>query len=106
MENQNVKKCSYCKNEKSKSEYMSDAGRELKMCKRCRDIKSKKTICEHNKRKDVCRECGIGYCVHNKRKYECRDCETGKHKGKGPREKYHINVCSSGIVYLQWIENK
>ena len=78
MENQNVKKCSYCKNDKSIAEYMSVAGRELKMCKRCRDIKNNNK-CEHNKRKD-----------------NCNDCVSIK-------EKYHINICREK-VYIKWTD--
>lgn len=102
MENQQVKKCSYCRNEKSINEYMSDAGRELKMCKRCRS--KKRPICIHNKRIDICRECGIGFCIHSRRKYNCKDCGTGEYKNKAPKEKYHINE-TEGVIHLTWTEN-
>jgi hypothetical protein len=68
---QQQKECSYCKNKKVMTEFISDAGHECKMCKRCRYIK-RSTRCEH---------CN---------KYNCRECETGQFKGKGPRVKYHI----------------
>ena len=51
----------------------------------------------------MCRECGYCICIHNHRKYDCRDCETGSHKNKGPREKYHITH-SSDVVYLTWTD--
>ena len=34
-----------------------------------------KQMCEHNKRKDICKDCGGGsICSHNKRKSRCKEC--------------------------------
>jgi len=91
MDNDNQKrKCTRCKVslpiesnfEKSRS------GEYYKQCNQCREKRriysreyKKKYKCEHNKRKDRCRECkqlGIGggsICDHNKRRTRCRECK-------------------------------
>jgi hypothetical protein len=39
------------------------------------DIKTKHTICEHKKRKTLCKVCGGGsLCPHKKQKQTCREC--------------------------------
>jgi hypothetical protein len=76
-----VKQCSYCKNEKDKTEFLSVAGRELKMCKRCREIKKKNNSkkCPHDKRKADCFECkGSRMCLHGVHKYWCLKCDPVK----------------------------
>ena len=99
MENQMVKTCSYCKNDKTISEYMSDAGRELKMCKICRDIKNKlRKSCPHQKDPFRCHQCGKGYCDECGRKREY--CKDGC---KGPKEKFHIYELD-GYIILQYYE--
>jgi hypothetical protein len=57
------------------------SGLYCKTCKKCRenDIKYRKTkMCEHNKRKDKCKECGgNSICIHNRQKSTCRECGGG-----------------------------
>ena len=37
------------------------------------------SICEHNKHRSTCRDCGGGgICEHNKRRSQCRDCGGGR----------------------------
>jgi hypothetical protein len=34
-------------------------------------------ICEHNKYRSVCKECGVGICKHNRVRSVCKDCGGG-----------------------------
>jgi hypothetical protein len=43
----------------------------------CRTAKKAPRKCEHNRRKDSCKDCGTGYCEHNRQKGSCKDCGTG-----------------------------
>jgi hypothetical protein len=112
MENNavNSKNCSRCNNTKTIDNFISEAGRVLKMCSRCRNIGRKQNqnnkcehnrikcrcidcggvgICEHNRIKQTCKDCGgVGICEHNRIKQKCKDCggigicEHGKQKQK------------------------
>ena len=73
-----MKQCSICKIERNSVMFVSTAGRILKSCSRCRDMKqasANKYKCEHNRRKNLCKDCqGVSICEHNKRKIRCKDC--------------------------------
>lgn len=96
MDNQQKKKCIRCKNEKQMNEFLSDAGRTLKTCKRCRDLKNtnrEKNKCIHNLQKSQCPECGgTSTCVHKKIKWRCKDC-GGKSLCEHGKRKDNCNLC-------------
>lgn len=56
-------------------------------------------LCEHNKRKDRCKDCGTGLCEHNRRKDSCKDCSTGlcEHgRWKAQCQKCGTGLCEHG----------
>jgi len=78
MESINVKSCVRCKKTKNIIDF-TKGNNILKTCLRCRDMKKKNVIknkCEHNKIKNVCRNCnGHLICIHNKIRYSCIICD-------------------------------
>ena len=66
--------CSNCKKEKEQNEFRFYKGSYTKNCNVCLNH-GNKNKCEHNRRKDRCKDCGgIGICEHNRRKDQCKDC--------------------------------
>lgn len=56
--------------------------------------KNNSRLCEHDKRKDSCKECNPkGFCEHNKRKYDCKDCKATSFCKHGSR-KYRCKKCN------------
>jgi hypothetical protein len=102
-------KCAKCKCYRYPSEFLNAKGRELKTCKKCRDLATKSrqkykcihgrqkahckhcagsSICEHGRQKAHCVECGgASICVHGRRKIRCKECggasicEHGRQRG-------------------------
>jgi hypothetical protein len=103
-----MKKCTYCKNEKEIKEFMSEAGRELKMCQRCRSIKAKSNYkpkkCPHNRRKSQCKQCGGSQiCEHNRHKSSCKECGGSQicehHRLKsGCKECGGVSICEHNRI--------
>ena len=58
----------------------------------------KRTMCEHNRQKSRCKDCGgSGICEHNRRKNTCKDC-GGSQICEHNRETYRCKDCGgSGI---------
>ena len=89
------KKCGRCKVYRYPSEFLKK-GRVLKTCQVCRDIcyKSRnrnKNKCEHNRRKNQCKDCNTGYCEHGRQKSLCKDCKTGY--CEHDRQKNQCKIC-------------
>lgn len=95
-----TKKCTRCKNVHNIEEYQSDAGRKLKMCKRCRILRgewNEKNKCVHNLRKGLCKKCGGGsLCIHDRSKYQCINC-CGSSMCIHNKEKDQCKLCSDPI---------
>ena len=57
---------------------LKSSGLPYKSCEKCRNKNRDYKIkikCEHNRRKENCRDCrGASLCEHNRRKENCRDC--------------------------------
>ena len=72
-----LNKCTKCKWYRIDSDFLKE-GRKLKRCINCRtiDIKSrKKNLCEHGRRKDVCKQCGgSSICEHENQILHCKIC--------------------------------
>ena len=72
-------KCSVCKCYFIPT--IKSSGLPYKSCEKCRNrdrTKKENKKCEHDKRKDTCRECGgSSICEHNKFKSICRECGGG-----------------------------
>jgi hypothetical protein len=49
---------------------LCEHGRRKYVCKEC----GGKGLCEHNRPKAQCRECGAGYCEHKRRRSDCKEC--------------------------------
>jgi hypothetical protein len=69
--------CKKCKCGRLPSEFLSDKGRKLKTCEKCRAFgRMNVKKCPHDKRKSRCRECkGSSFCIHDKIKSRCRECK-------------------------------
>lgn len=71
-------KCNGCHGLKPNSDFLNATGRVLKCCIRCRTRQKKYEHvkkCEHNKQRNLCRECGgSSICEHNKQRNYCREC--------------------------------
>ena len=71
-------KCTKCKCYRYPSEFLNAKGRELKTCKKCRDLAAKsrnKNKCPHGRRRNTCKECdGTSICEHDKQKAHCKEC--------------------------------
>jgi hypothetical protein len=78
LENPENVKCGRCRCYRSEESFFNNKGRRLKTCQNCRDIDTRsreKYKCEHNRRKEFCKECGGAYiCNHNRRKSSCKEC--------------------------------
>ena len=60
---------------------MKRSGLYQKRCNRCNENCRMNSKCEHNRQKNLCKECG-GSCIceHNRRKNQCKDCMTDQEK--------------------------
>ena len=71
-------KCPKCKTYRYQKDFLNDKNRILKTCKRCREISIKsrnKNKCEHDKRRNRCKECGGSeICQHNRQRSQCKKC--------------------------------
>jgi hypothetical protein len=77
MESNDVKTCNRCKKTKNIIDF-TKGNNILKRCLRCRDMGKKsreKNKCEHNRRKNDCKDCGgSSICEHNRQKHYCKYC--------------------------------
>lgn len=75
-----TKTCNVCKKEKHISYFISKTKRCLKLCFECRSIQSRRNQliqyvkCEHDRQKNLCKDCGTGYCEHGGRFNVCKIC--------------------------------
>ena len=71
-------KCGKCKCYRYASEFLNDKGRELKTCKKCRDMSTKsrnKNKCPHGRIRNNCKECGgSSFCEHGRIRSSCKEC--------------------------------
>ena len=66
-------KCSKCKCYFIPS--IKSSGLPYKICEKCRVKNIEARKCQHNKRREQCRDCnGSSFCIHGKQKSRCRDC--------------------------------
>jgi hypothetical protein len=57
---------------------MNSSGQPFKTCDKCRTKDKETRMCEHDKRKNRCIQCGgSGIFEHNKEKYTCKQCGGG-----------------------------
>ena len=92
----NNPKCSNCKCYYIQDEFKS-SGKPFLTCKKCRD-KDKQNKCEHNKRKNYCKQCG-GSCIceHGKVKYECKLCD-GNSICEHDKRRSYCKQCGGGGI--------
>ncbi|MCK4815488.1 hypothetical protein KA005_06945 [bacterium] len=95
------KTCTKCKNEKNMKKFMSAAGKELKMCERCRDMASeaRKCPCGSGSRRDGCKACGTYLCPcgSGRVKGRCKVCGTGRCPCGSGRIKGRCKDCGTGL---------
>ena len=76
-------------------------GQVTKQCIKCLDIQKKSTDknkCKHQKRKNVCFECGgVGICEHQKRRSRCKDCR-GSEICQHQKQKSTCKDCGGGSI--------
>ena len=66
--------CPRCKCHRLPENFLNAKGRKLKTCLVCRDMQ-KKNNCEHNRRRNRCKDCGgSSICEHNRQRSTCKDC--------------------------------
>ena len=70
--------CNRCKVLKPSDQFFSLRGKPTKTCKTCRDKATaykKSSKCEHNRRRNLCKDCGgSSICEHNRIRNQCKDC--------------------------------
>ena len=68
-------KCTSCKAFRLTEEFENDKhGHRRRTCLICKTKRTEKK-CEHNKRKQQCKQCGgISLCIHQTRSNECKQC--------------------------------
>ena len=99
--------CNTCKVERNEDFFVSKIGRILKTCKRCRELRYQKTLCQHGRSKSKCKECGGSQiCEHSRVKSQCKECCGGhicEHKNYKSRCK---ECCGSQICEHRKVKSK
>jgi len=94
-------KCGKCKCYRYPSEFLNAKGRELKSCKKCRDLNAKsreRYRCPHGRQKNLCKECGgVSICEHNRIKIRCVDC-GGSQICEHGRQKHLCKECGGASI--------
>ena len=71
-------KCNRCKSYRYSTDFLNDKNRTMKCCRSCRDRakkSSEKNQCEHNRRRNQCKECGGSQiCPHDRHQKVCKEC--------------------------------
>ena len=91
-------KCTRCKvaypTEGFKAKKNGDLHKHCINCTKKQAEYRQKNKCEHNRRKNRCKDCGVGYCEHGRLEGQCKDCGTGYcDHGK---QKNQCNDCGTG----------
>ena len=77
------------KMEKRNTKYLCEHNKQKYQCKECGGTQ----ICPHNKRKSNCKECGgTQICPHNRQKQTCKEC-GGTQICQHNRQKSHCKEC-------------
>ena len=98
-ETKELQKCSKCGSLKFKSLFkISETnGKLYKTCIKCRE-KVNNNKCEHNRRKQTCKDCGgSSICEHNRRKATCKDC-GGSSRCEHNRQKSQCKDCGGSSI--------
>jgi len=94
-------KCPKCKTYRYQKDFLNDKNRILKTCKRCREISIKsrnKNKCEHDKRRNRCKECGGSeICQHNRQRSQCKKC-GGSQICEHDKRRSHCKECGGNSI--------
>lgn len=63
-----------------------------------KNIPTREAICEHNRARQMCRDCnGSGICEHNRQRLQCKECGGGAICEHNRKEQFCIDCGGAGI---------
>ena len=100
-------RCNKCKCYRYPSEFLNDKGRELKTCKKCRDLATKsreKNKCPHGIQRNACKNCsGSSICIHGRQKHQCKEC-GGSSICEHGRKRNQCKECGGSSICIHGIQ--
>lgn len=93
--------CTKCKKEKDVLDFMNERSKQLKMCIVCREKgkeSKNRNKCKHDKRRNLCKECGgTSICEHGRERRRCKNCNGTSICEHGRRRRWCKDCNGSGI---------